>query len=895
MQGLFWNSESFLIPDEHGLLTQWMNQFASIDDVIAFATTTQNQISTNNGRRKISSSGISQVNYPNKPKPKLNTLFWMPNGATNFSVFFGLYPSAGAGAVGEEGTLIIGDGNNTVNVNMRCLARHKITAVSNMDLLVLVDQRYFWQGKNCAVILEPELDTTQEEIDGPTGEKEYVGYAGSSNNYYGQTSYSWSSLINHLASKLNISISGTSDISSNYMLPDMNELIRRKYETIPQMLDAIAHSVGRRFVMNFNGQCALRTSEYNADANLSDNDLIAAGGKYSNDSNIPIYVTVTFPRMSQWHPYNDGDVYPLGNPQESGADAITVRSTCYARWNDKTDDYGTPPDNQDDLQNLQQIIEDNYLSWLTEEAYDVTYYGVKSWTCTGYDWLIEYSFCTQIPNDEFQIPIQKQYGAKADNQINLNFYSFQTRCISLPGNCSTYNNLSQQSKTTVLDSFQWGKALESAPADPGSPVDPDAQSTKAVDFEIYQLNMDEKDINTQVKIKAFSVMPGKTAPAGQKALLFWNQNRRCWHFSMTQEEVAIVQIDGKNPDQSNKNTDCVWSGKIVKEVDNTIGFCAGKNYELDKTCWIADMRVNVPKTLTAGERYLGYLAGSFSTTGDSPGDESEDRPLYIIRSDSGGLIPFELVEDLNINNNGTTTTSEAVILNYNKTTDSWEPSESQIKVTSFTQAFQGYGKNSQSRGCRGYCIKSSQSSEVDGDIYQIVYMESPARFVRFQLVGAMSPNNPYTAANIVKYSDGLRQRQTANILNFANANPLGNSNLYQWYAPIGSNGYAIWDDRDKIYRCIYVEKRPQFINGKLIDNINSSGYARCSINTFWGMESGMTPNSQYINVYDNNSPTVFKGKRGDQYMASYDAANDRYVFNWVQCTSGGEVTPTPKA
>jgi len=883
---LTWQGEPCLVLDEYGILNQWIEQFHSIEDIIAFCSTTQNQISTNNSSRKVSSSGIAQPNYPSKPKPKINTLYWLPNGATNFSFFIGLYPSSAAGNVRDEGTLVFSDGNTTVNVNMTCLARHKLTAIDNMDLLVLVDARYFWQGINCAVVFNPELETQQEEIDGPTGEKEFVGYAGSSNNYYDQTNFSWSTLITALADKLKTSIGGTSDISSNYMSPDMNELLRRKYETIPQMLDAITHSIGRRFVMNLNGSCSLLPASQNADNNLSSNNLIAAGGQYSNDSNIPIYVTVTFPRMSQWHQYNDGDVYPLGNPQETTTDQITVRSTCYARWNDKTDDYATPPDNQAELQNLQQKIEDDYQAWLTPKSYDVTYYGIKTWSCTGYDWLIEYSFCAQLPNEIYEIPVTKSAGAKADNKLDLNFYAFQTRCISLPGNCSTYNNLSQQKETRVLDDFQWGRALEAAPADPGSPVDPDAQSTKAVEFEIFQLNMDEKDINTQVKIKAFAVMPGKTAPAGQKALLFWNQNRRCWHFSNNQEEVAIVQIDGDNPDPTEKNNDCVWSGKVVKEVNNEIAFCAGKNYELDKTCWIADMRVKTPKTLTAGERYLGYLAGSFSTTG-SPGVDSEDRPLYIIRSDTDGMIKFELIEDLSVGGR-----AKAAVLNYNTQTDSYEPSETEIEVFDWTDSsWQGYGKNSQSRGCRGYCEKGPQSTD-DNDVYNIIWMESPARFIKFQSISSMTVNLPFTAANILKYSDGLRQRQTVNILNFANSSPAsGELNLYQFSAPAGANGYAVWDDRDKYYRCIYVEKMPQFINGKLINNINSDGYTRCSIMNFWGMEAGLTPAGSYQNVYDNTPGQLFKGKRGDVYMAVWDASGGRYVFVWVQCSSA-EVTPS---
>lgn len=227
---------------------------------------------------------LPRPNYPAAPPLTINQLSW-PTGATRWSTFVGLVtwtelqrivsqfpPSANFGGgrnmsgrqleIGDDEIIqaLDPDGYTTeaerlgLSTEMFLLEPRPVVTFTGTDrdgdtyasteeslwLLPMVDVRYWWQY----VSVPQRVDLTN------SGQKTAVTDA---------TKETWSGWLGLLSAALNFTplTLAPADIASAYVAPDRHEFDQLK-ESVPVVLDALAHSLGRRFVRRINGDCIIQ-------------------------------------------------------------------------------------------------------------------------------------------------------------------------------------------------------------------------------------------------------------------------------------------------------------------------------------------------------------------------------------------------------------------------------------------------------------------------------------------------------------------------------------------------------------------------------------------------------------------------------------------------------------
>lgn len=375
-------------------------------------------------------SALARLDQPSlTPNATIRVGEWFyPTGASRWSVFRGLATSSMVKAMlavtkgNQPASFMMSSNpispnnlnnnaaNYTVTTNMYMLpARPLGETAGTLDglyLVTLVDDRYYLQDDAL-----PPLQINQNTT--------------------------WQSLINTIASVLNLTITNTA-ISSAYGQPEPDSQLWCNLENAPVLLDAIAYNIGRTVVRNLNGTYTLQTPREAAavviqnrpsaasTVRLAGGDIFSPGTPPLNlpvgnlqparNAVLPAAVNVTFPkyiigddpvphfmnsrggnqRPSAWYEDSYGDVYiqqvPLASGNVSGAPAnsgltgvgttaTAVRTTAKALYSGEV--YaasGMIPLNGSGLNALAQQIAQDYYYQQVIVGLDEVYPGTFLWT-----------------------------------------------------------------------------------------------------------------------------------------------------------------------------------------------------------------------------------------------------------------------------------------------------------------------------------------------------------------------------------------------------------------------------------------------------------------------------------------------------------------------------------
>lgn len=379
-----------LMPDEYGELAKWLDRYLPLDalrDQAPSASLINNRPQSRSGNKAF--VGLPLPNYPAPPPVKINTLYW-PTGAARWARGYFLMTLAeidqlAVSSETEQGhdfsrplDLSMTDSVQglTIHASVYPLQPRPLvyddprTAETagipgTLYLVPVVDARYFWQFMHTGDLRVDETTT-------------------------------WSNLYDALADRLGRRIHYDA-IPAAYGQPDAQELTRR-YENLALLLDAVAHSVGQRILVGYDGTVAANNAAscaciYDGNqppsttrprAELEFPSLMAGGGLiYARAT--PESVTVTFPKYRNGSPLSDGQVYAIDVEIETTGRAIpgtskVIHSAAAADFSSGASE----PANQAQLLALAEQIRDDWVE-LAAEAYDFTAAGLLDWEPTCYD------------------------------------------------------------------------------------------------------------------------------------------------------------------------------------------------------------------------------------------------------------------------------------------------------------------------------------------------------------------------------------------------------------------------------------------------------------------------------------------------------------------------------
>ena len=393
-----------LLEDPQGELSQFLDRHLNLEDLHLFGSA---PVPIADGRtdaisgRCHSQIGLPTPNYPDPPRIKINSLYW-PTGAARWSrgLFLAttaqkdaivqivqLIPETNGSSPEEQETtnvsarLVLGDsefdatldeevqgfstddaGHVAMAVSMFLLPPRPISVLHDrlsseesteeLWLLPLVDERYYWQFQHSDEF-EPET---------------------------------WEEAFEQLETGLGIGF--THDTVGAYCVPDVFEL-KRHYENVAILLDAVAHCVGQRITFSPDGNVYSRghaEAESQHSINLStetDSWKQVAGGDFSDEhpeAIIPASVTVVFPGAGQ-----DAD--------SRFAIAALASDLDYTGWTPGISKLFHCVSLGDTGVNsgLAAQIAADYYGWLSQR-YDYKFISVKAWEPTGFDDFAEWTF-----------------------------------------------------------------------------------------------------------------------------------------------------------------------------------------------------------------------------------------------------------------------------------------------------------------------------------------------------------------------------------------------------------------------------------------------------------------------------------------------------------------------
>lgn len=413
--------------------------------------------------------GLPIPNYAPAPELTFNQLYW-PTGATRWARFYGMMTGVDKDLLveyleqnpGDTLTLAFGDEDvATVEAAMYLLPPRLISSNDGNDslwLIPLVDVRYWWQHRHAD---EYELTT-------------------------------WTALVSHLATQLGVSITQSSVVSA-YLNPDSTEL-SRYFNSIPVLLDAIAHSIGQRVVRRLDGSVRMQDSTAAYLAHQDNRGLegwtSSAGGENNLFLPVPEKIIVTFPKYAYYHPYCGEAKH--SEEADTNADLIDplegsfkiIHSTLFADFTGGS----ASPDNNSDLDALATQIAADYSLWVST-AYDQTFNGVKSWNVNGFDDAVLWSFGTRREDGKFEAT---------------------TRAWTHPPDFGVEQQLSQHTDLIILESPIWGFLNEMLTQGGSAEMSVCAyvegvQTDLEIDVDVWDtlLNVADEDVEAMTRAQAF--------------------------------------------------------------------------------------------------------------------------------------------------------------------------------------------------------------------------------------------------------------------------------------------------------------------------------------------------------------------------------------------------------
>jgi len=404
------------MPDHDHEWNRWYDRYLSAKDLQLFAPA----FNLVDGRLRTqapngNAPGPRVPNFPSMPRLKVNSLY-IPTGASRWSV--GLFLASNTQAT-EIVTALRNSGSTSGSVK---IAREEDNGTNteytlhllqvrrlseDLRLLILVDERYFWQFRSVE-----DLDYSP---DNP-----------------------WSGLIDALSTTLGKTIDyGT--LPDAYLAVD-NYSVASQYDNLAAALDSVAGSIQRRVVYDPTDESVKMQGPDDANsaalANLTklhDTWPVVAGGEHETGWRMaPAAVEVSFPRWEGGYPSASGERAVI---TEAAADhlsdaattgTIMPADTVHTIWTTADGgESGTDIDVPGERKNLASQIADDFYLWLTYQ-YDITLAGLPDWTISGCDDYVWHHFGYQEP--------------QADEPHNIT-----TRVCTYPRNFASTDNQSQGS------------------------------------------------------------------------------------------------------------------------------------------------------------------------------------------------------------------------------------------------------------------------------------------------------------------------------------------------------------------------------------------------------------------------------------------------------------------
>jgi len=424
-----------LLYDQDSQVADFLRRYQPIDDLVAqieYAISTENSKSSSVGPSHI---GLPRPNYPAPPPPRINQLYW-PTGAARWARGYFLVPSTSAielaGKCGTEVTFKATVNDLTLEAGMYCLPPRPVSCVDDgkydtLFIIPIVDERYWWQFRDFGDMGKPSIG-------------------------------SWTELKAHFEGVLGVSLNLLSvAISSDYLYPDPEEWTRR-YDNAATLLDAFAHSIGRRVVRQFDGTVDL--IDWTKSAQYAD-DMLAVfqpwwqiAGDDMENKPVPASVKVVFPRLNCGLPSCERKfhAYTISNSSQYCSVGETTKTIHSTAWANFLDPQNNDPDNDAALNSLAtKIAEDYFLSF--SRYYDRTFDGIKEWLFSGFDDHLLFSFGTE-DDRELVASTSIDHDANppiAKTEISCNYLrGYFTRCVAMPGNFGVDEMLHQDDITPKL-------------------------------------------------------------------------------------------------------------------------------------------------------------------------------------------------------------------------------------------------------------------------------------------------------------------------------------------------------------------------------------------------------------------------------------------------------------
>jgi len=448
-----------LLYDYQNAAQSFLDQFQKIEDLIPEIPTPRAPHPTRKLDGTEKNIEFPRYNWPRHPPLRVNQLYW-PSGASRFSFGLFLIDNDGIEALNSKECSLSGkliarhptrpltmpDGAGVTGSDMALtttfeemyhLTPHRIAGcdnVSDLWLLPLVDRRYWWQFLDT----EKLKDTLQEK------------------DQYCQTvcKAEWNDLLAYIAEQITETFSPGS-IPAAYGKPDCRELLR-EYFNLPQFMDAVAASIGKRVVSNLDGSIEFQSPQ-DANTVLTENlsflDAEVAGTDCDNMKQIhlPQNVRVTFPVSFCYHLSCDGEKYAIDETITSECPRVgytkTIHSTAIAEYDcecENPDSSGAEdelgdPSNKAELEALAYQVANDWKDW-REYNYDFTYSSIRNWKPTGFDDHVLWSFGREAFDcyEPVTSYMTGRTGEAREPEVSLDTVyrrEHQTRVQSLPLTC----------------------------------------------------------------------------------------------------------------------------------------------------------------------------------------------------------------------------------------------------------------------------------------------------------------------------------------------------------------------------------------------------------------------------------------------------------------------------
>lgn len=398
-----------LLEDPQGSLCRFLDRFLSVEGMRLFGPPAAWIGMRDNPRSNVRQfTALPIPNYQDPPPLRVNSLYW-PTGASRWGRGLFLTDDAGMEAIlaqleedggrGFSALLKIFDSDvNPESITgawMYLLPARKVSGYDGDDsnglwILPLVDQRYWWQYKQFEGLFNCQP---------------------------------WSQYFDALQTTLDIQDPWRDSIHSAYGSPHWLELNRR-YDSAAMMLDAGAHCVGKRFVVDthWTGDRVFENFAYlygpdnattvlNANLAAGASAGIIAGGEFSENNTTVAQaeeLKLVFPNTTDTEV---GDITSADLDGDVAGTALVIHEAANTA--------STTPAWRGSLTN--QIASD--LKKWSARLYDITYAGLVDWRPCGFDDYVEWFVA---------------------NRGRDGRYRMQTRAVSMPYNFGVENMCHQQ-------------------------------------------------------------------------------------------------------------------------------------------------------------------------------------------------------------------------------------------------------------------------------------------------------------------------------------------------------------------------------------------------------------------------------------------------------------------